>query len=319
MGIDADSSPGSGSFFTADWLSPLDFIRNLVGLEGKEASAEAPLLVGESCHEELPAVTSNLDADTECLFQQAEQELLETVAAELRQEEEFCQKLLRGPSAMSQFDEEGLPEDEKFPKGSAVINQSAEDAFSEIERYLARRREEESAVRQSEAALTKDALRQQAKETLSDGFATGCFDLALAKLKLSRESPEMTSLRRLTKETLCVSATNGGLKAALAKVKHARSGIAVPVVSWDHFGRSLDLASKREEVRQEVREAVVETELPIEQPKATVEAAPTKSKKRTEDDDDQHDTSPNGFVPARMIATSPMKGKKRASPKKGGS
>lgn len=410
-----DSSLDSSSFFAADWLSPLDFIRSLVGLECKEDSVEAPMLVEKGCHEQVPAVTSDLIADTECLFQEAEQDLLEIVAAELRQEEEFLQNLLRGPSGMNQFDDEAPrqdrfsipnkcmndcskldlcfgpgwqsrfqqaeeelvetvaaelrqeeefcqnllrgppavsqfdeapPKDKAFQKAAAVTNQTSEDAFSEITRYLARRREEDSSMTQSKATLTKDALRQQAKETLSDGFATGCLALAFAKLKLSRESPEMTSLRQLTQETLCESATNGSLKAALAKVKHARI--------WGPFGRSLDLASKREEVRQEVRAgAAVEAELPIEQPKATVdvedlcgelvildhsglkelpspktndlkaamqiEAAPTKSKQLAEDDADQRHASPNGFVPARMIATSPMKGKKRSSPKKGGS
>lgn len=305
-----DSSLGSGSFFAADWFSPLDFMRTLVGLECRDASVEAPLLVGERCNEEVPAMTSDMDADTDCLFEQAEQELLKTVTAELRQEEDHLQSLLRGPSAMDQV----IDEDEEFPTGAVVTNEAAEYAFSEITRYLARRREEESGgVTHSKATLTKEALRQKAKETLSDGFANGCFALALAEIRLARESPEMASLRRMTRETLCISATNGSLKAALAKVKNARVGRAVTA---DHFGCGLDVASMREEIRQDVGERVpVQTEIPIELAKAI----PTKSKKLAEDDDDQRDASPNGSVPARKIATSPMKGKRRASPKKGGS
>jgi len=88
MATVSESAPGS--FFPVDWYSPMELIRSMTGLgddcpPSPSKLDRQPSLASQSMCAEEPAEV--MAAERDMLFQQAELELLEAAASELRQEE----------------------------------------------------------------------------------------------------------------------------------------------------------------------------------------------------------------------------------------
>lgn len=273
------------------------------------------------------------------LFQQAELELLEAAASELRQEEDFLRILMEGPPSMTQTKEEALRQ-----KVANALNDGAESGCLELAL---------GELKQSRAAAVESA-RLQAKQTLLEGEAFGRLPHVLVQVMAKRDKVtiEMERIRLEAQKLLLNGCMSGRLEETVAAMQARNRTDSESVCSASQDMESVCSALEKDEcstaATTDVESTADEAEpkdsdepvrrISLDEARAArlkesfmhaklSRATMTKKPKTTNSDQEQMalqaktarlEASTFGFVKSKMII-SPSKGKKVSSPKKGGS